>query len=295
MTFEIITPATHEQWLEERTRFVTSTEVASAHETKTMANWQRIKEDKLQGSSFTGNKWTEWGHESEPELAEYAQVFLDNTLVLNTDPQQIVTRDGCSASPDAFNPDFSTGAEFKTTKVPLPDNPAFSRYLCQVQMCLWITGAKHWWLVWWQHENFVPVDIQSQKIMPDPELQAKLVETAAELSAYIFEDVTPSWFTDSAAFEELEPLVKRLGEVEQEKTRAEQEAKQLKARICELTGESASAELGGWKLTVWTRKPSKRFDSTKFKKEHEELYSQYMKTSGTPSKSVRIQKIEEVA
>lgn len=294
MSFEIINPTTHEEWLEARTGFVTATEVASAHTTRTAANWQQIKDRKHGKTVFVGNKYTQWGHDREPELAQWATVFCNPDLLLNEDPQAIVTRGDFSASPDAFTLDWQEGAEFKTTSMPFLDNPARRRYVCQVQFTMWITGAKRWWLIAEEHDNFTPMEPTSDLLEPDEKLQAALVATAKELHAFIFDGVEPDWMGGGGEDAgELEAMVLRLAQLETQRTEIDTRINELKGQVGELCGESASREFGDWKLTVSTRKASTRFNGSAFKKDHPDLHKQYMTSKVKGSKSVSVKRIEK--
>lgn len=289
----VLTPATHEEWVELRQKHITATDVASAVTTKTVANWRRLKKEKIEGATFQGNKATEWGHAREPELFGYASTFLNPDLVLNDDPQMIVTRGArFSCSPDAYTKNVSTGAEFKTTNKPIKENRSYQRYLVQVQFTMWVTGAKQWYLVSEQHDNFVPVEITDELITADEPKQAGVVAVANELYEFVFNDVEPDWF-GGAASDELTTLVTELGELEDQKRNLDQAISEHKALIGDLVGDSASEEIDGWKLTVSTRKPSLRFDSSAFKKDHEGLYKKYMNKQVKGSKTVTVKKIKE--
>ena len=298
MSFEIITPASREAWLEERKRFVTATEVASAYTTRTVANWERIRDTKTGVAHFQGNVYTRWGHEREPVLAQYAELFVNAALVLNTDPQQMVVRDGVSASPDAFTLDYEEGAEFKTTTVPIADNPAYEKYLCQIQVALWITGAKRWHLIAEQHTDFVPGDITHEVIEPDTKLQAELVAVADELAQFVFDGVRPDWMGGADSLDDalaLEQLVTQLAAVQEQTAVLRQEETALKQQIGDLVGGSASDEVAGWKLTVSTTAPSLGFDSKAFKQDHAELWEQYRTRKVAGARRVGIKRIKENA
>ncbi|STC97678.1 YqaJ viral recombinase family protein [Corynebacterium renale] len=295
-----VKPETHEQWLQIRSEHVTATEVASAFVRRTAANWAEIRDRKQGARKFAGNACTRWGHERESEIFDYAQAFIYPDLVLNEDPQTIWVAGRFSATPDSFAPDLKRGCEFKTTSRPLVEKPQLrDQYLAQVQFTMWLAGAKEWALVVEQHDEFQPVELSHEMVAPDVELQHQLAETATDLYRFCFHGIRPAWMGGVGdSLEEVDALadaVQRLGEVEEQQKALGAEAKDLKATITSLCGESASEELGGWKLTVSTRKPSTRFNAAAFKKEHPDLHAEYMTSTVSGSTTVKVTRIEEEA
>lgn len=293
-------PDSHEQWLQVRAEHVTATEVASAFVRRSAANWSEIRDRKQGTRKFAGNAFTRWGHEREAEIFDYARAFIYPDLVLNEDPQTIWVAGRFSATPDSFTPDLKRGCEFKTTSRPLEDKPRLKeQYLAQVQFTMWLSGATEWALVVEQHDEFHPVELSHEMVKPDAHLQHQLAETANDLYRFCFHGIRPEWMGGVGdSLEEVDVLadvVERLGEVEEQQKALAAQAKGLKAQIMDMCGESASEELGGWKLTVSTRKPSKRFNAAAFKKEHPGLHAEYMTSKVAGSTTVRVSRIEEEA
>jgi putative phage-type endonuclease len=102
----------------------------------------------------------------------------------------------------------------------------------------------------------------------EPPLQTKHdVETLLQPSDKVIE-VDKELLAD---FEKLSICKKEISELEEK-------ASEITDRICVFMGEASTAVDGnGTKLCTWKGVTSKRFDSTTFKKEHEDIYNNYLK------------------
>ena len=142
-----------EAWLRARSRGVTATDVARLSSERAL---QAVAMDKLLGSSFAGNAFTDHGRAREPEIARWVR------RVHGIDPSADLYRaelnDAHLATPDGIR--ARNGrielAEIKTTSRSWRSIPR--NYLRQVWWQQYVLGAERTLVVWEQHRDFVPVD-----------------------------------------------------------------------------------------------------------------------------------------
>lgn len=144
-------------WLKARINGVTATDVARLSSATALA---AVAHDKLHGSSFSGNAYTDHGQAREPEIAKWVRSVYGiepsvelfhaagNPLHLAT-PDGIRMRDGLVEL-----------AEIKTTTKAWRSIPR--SYLRQVWWQQYVLGAERTLVVWEQHRDFVPVDAEPQ-------------------------------------------------------------------------------------------------------------------------------------
>ena len=145
-------------WLRARSRGITATDVAkltSAHSVQVVAL------EKLHGSSFGGNAYTDHGRAREPEIARWVKKHYSidpSTALFHAVgmPEHLATPDGVSVPTNGR----LELAEIKTTKSAWRSIPR--SYLRQIWWQQYVLGAERTLLVWEQHDNFVPV-------RPEPE------------------------------------------------------------------------------------------------------------------------------
>jgi len=149
----MVTDGTDEAaWLRARSRGITATDVAKLNSVNAIPN---AALEKLRGSSFTGNAFTEHGKTREPVIAEWV---LENYGIEPSsalfhaveDERHLATPDGVAVIESAV-----TLAEIKTSGKPFEGVPA--GYLRQVYWQQYVLGAERTLFVWEQHKNFVPV------------------------------------------------------------------------------------------------------------------------------------------
>ncbi len=140
-------------WLRARSRGVTATDVARLSGAKSV---QTVALEKLQGSGFGGNAYTDHGREREPEIARWVEarygiVPSDALFHAAGETEHLATPDGLAIT--------SSGslelAEIKTTKSRWRSIPR--SYLRQVWWQQYVLGAERTLLVWERHDDFVPV------------------------------------------------------------------------------------------------------------------------------------------
>ncbi len=81
--------------------------------------------------------------------------------------------------------------------------------------------------------------------------------------------------------------IRKIKELEQQKKQAEEAIDDLKDEIKTYMEKNKTSELSVDVFTVhWTESTSERFDSKAFKKDNEELYSEYLRPSTTKRFSI---------
>ena len=145
-------------WLRARSRGITATDVARL---SGAASVQAVASEKINGSGFGGNVYTDHGRTREPEIARWVEkhygiVSSDALFHATGQTRHLATPDGLAVS--------TSGqlelAEIKTTKSAWRAIPR--SYLRQVWWQQYVLGAERTLLVWEQHDDFVPTN-------PEPE------------------------------------------------------------------------------------------------------------------------------
>ncbi|MEJ3405549.1 YqaJ viral recombinase family protein [Rathayibacter sp. YIM 133350] len=145
-------------WLKARSRGITATDVAKLATAKSIRNaaWE-----KLNGTNFGGNPYTDHGRTREPVIAQWVLrehgIISSSTLFhAERETRHLATPDGIVVRP--------TGhvelAEIKTTNKPWRSIPR--TYLRQVWWQQYVLGAERTLVVWEQHSDFVPVNDEPQ-------------------------------------------------------------------------------------------------------------------------------------
>ena len=139
-------------WIRARSRGVTATDVARLSSERSL---QAVLRDKLLGSGFSGNAFTDHGRAREPEIARWvrAQHRIEPSSTLfhaHGEPLHLATPDGVAVHGSAV-----VLAEIKTTGHAWRSIPR--SYLRQVWWQQYVLGAERTLVVWEQHEGFVPV------------------------------------------------------------------------------------------------------------------------------------------
>lgn len=145
-------------WLRARSRGITATDVAKLSTERSVAT---VVHDKLYGSGFTGNAYTDHGRTREPEIAQWVRakhgiLASDALFHAHGQPSHLATPDGVRVTPSGS----VELAEIKTTSSPWRSIPR--TYLRQIWWQQYVLGAERTLLVWEHHENFVPVSEEPQ-------------------------------------------------------------------------------------------------------------------------------------
>ena len=142
-------------WLRARSKGITATDAARLSGIRSV---QAIALEKVHGSGFGGNAYTDHGWAREPEIArwvngEYGISPSDGLFHANGERQHLATPDGLGRS----HAGDLVLAEIKTTKSACQSIPR--SYLRQIWWQQYVLGAERTLLVWEQHLDFVPVNI----------------------------------------------------------------------------------------------------------------------------------------
>ncbi|MEN0085794.1 MAG: YqaJ viral recombinase family protein [Leifsonia sp.] len=166
-------------WLRARSRGITATDVAKL---STPRSVRAAAYDKLHGTGFSGNVFTQHGRSREPEIAAWVAAThgiepSDLLFHAERDRRHLATPDGLI---------LRTGgrielAEIKTTNKPFRSIPR--HYLRQIWWQQYVLGAERTLFVWEQHDGFVPLrdEPECRWVDRDEAEIAKLVALAADL------------------------------------------------------------------------------------------------------------------
>lgn len=140
-------------WLRARARGVTGTDVARLSSRDAVNS---VAYEKLNGTGFSGNVFTEHGRAREPEIAawvlqEHGIAASDGLFHAERDARHLATPDGIRVDPDGG----LSLCEIKTTSKSWRSIPR--SYLRQVWWQQYVLGAERTLVVWEQHEAFVPI------------------------------------------------------------------------------------------------------------------------------------------
>jgi hypothetical protein len=145
-------------WLRARSAGITATDAAKLSSIRSI---QAVVWDKVHGSAFGGNAYTDHGNAREPEIA--AWVFTNHGIQPSTvlfhaagEKRHLATPDGVNVRQDGV----VELAEIKTTTKSWRGIPR--SYLRQVWWQQYVLGAERTLVVWEQHEDFVPVNAEPE-------------------------------------------------------------------------------------------------------------------------------------
>lgn len=142
-------------WLRARSRGVTGTDVARLSSERAV---RAVAQDKLLGSGFGGNAYTDHGRAREPEIARWVRArhgILPSSALFHAhgEPRHLATPDGV-----AMHGETLVLSEIKTTGHAWRSIPR--SYLRQVWWQQYVLGAERTLVVWEQHDGFVPIDAE---------------------------------------------------------------------------------------------------------------------------------------
>ncbi|MGR6902311.1 YqaJ-like viral recombinase domain protein [Glutamicibacter creatinolyticus] len=167
------------EWLRARSQGITATDVAKLSTERSIksAAW-----DKLYGSGFSGNPYTEHGRRREPVIANWVlenfNIFPSSQLFHSRENRLHL------ATPDGLGFDAQGTpvlAEIKTTNKPFNRVPR--HYLRQILWQQYVIGAERTLFVWEQHENFIPLNAvpEFRWVERDDTMIADLIAKAGSL------------------------------------------------------------------------------------------------------------------
>lgn len=139
-------------WLRARARGVTATDVARMSSAKTL---QGLALEKLLGTGFSGNAYTQHGRAREPEIGRWANRVYgmrSSSSLFHADGNRLhlATPDGLRERDGVLEL-----CEIKTTAHEWRGIPR--SYLRQVWWQQYVLGAERTLVIWEQHDDFVPI------------------------------------------------------------------------------------------------------------------------------------------
>lgn len=274
-----------ERWLADRRGLITATDVVTLATSGT-AGWTRLKAEKAgHNKPWTGNRYTQWGHEREPVIAaamreKYPWLAPNSILVRNDDdprwgatPDMIGDAGLCQIKTDLRHGDVRTKEE--------------RSHVIQCQWELLVTGLNENIIAYEPYEEtefgFRLVDQfadpQVFLIKRDDDMIADLIELAEKF----------------LAMGEPSPMDALLADYADAKARADAAAVDVaaaKEKIRHEIGERDSykhvTDFGSINLS--TPKPAERFDSKRFKEERPDDFREYVKLSQSkPSLTISVE------
>ena len=283
--YKVLEFDSEQEWLAASQQSFTATMMADLATGGSAAREKVYRDRHGLNKPFAGNSYTQWGHEREPGLVNYAREHVDSRLVHSTDLYVSPEIEDAACTPDAVGTHedgtVAVLAEAKTTTKmwwKLEDVP--DRYMWQIQWQLLVTGAEACVLVFEYHEDFEPRGIDRFIIRPDRDMQKRLVALLARQKDFEAEHVEarlPDFFAD------------RVCELSKLKAQARALEDELKAEIREFTGgEDFSYSDDDVQVTLSTPKPSARFQTAEFKKAEPELYKRFVKAGKAPAQRVTL-------
>jgi len=166
-------------WLRARSRGITATDVAKL---STPRSLRAAVYDKLHGTGFSGNSYTQHGRVREPEIAAWVAAThgiqpSDALFHAERDRRHLATPDGLAVRSD----ERIELCEIKTTNKPFRSIPR--SYLRQIWWQQYVLGAERTLFVWEQHDGFVPLhdEPECRWVDRDDAEIAKLVGLAGDL------------------------------------------------------------------------------------------------------------------
>jgi hypothetical protein len=186
-------------WLRARSRGITATDVAKL---STPRSLRAAVYDKLHGTGFSGNSFTQHGRVREPEIAAWVAAThgiqpSDALFHAERDRRHLATPDGLAVRPG----EHIELCEIKTTNKPFRSIPR--SYLRQIWWQQYVLGAERTLFVWEQHDGFVPLhdEPESRWVDRDEAEIAKLVALAGDLIELLRQATSPSAPAQPAARE----------------------------------------------------------------------------------------------
>lgn len=278
-----------EDWLRSREGVLTATQIARLVIGGPAERLAVRKEFEGERKDFD-SRYLAWGREREPKIAEYSRLFVDSSLEPNRYFLVSARDPRIGATPDAIGNDVI--GEFKTSRNPMPDDLSQAmdrlhmRYYVQVQVQLLVTGAEACVFAWEQHDDEwpspEPYEIRHQIILPDKEMWEIITES---VDRFFNEDVDVDEVTQTV----IQDKIDELREIQEQQDNLKQQESKIRDQIQELLGdEDVSLELHGAKVSSYQPKPSKRFDSTAFKKAHPDMYQEFVKAGAQRERTLRI-------
>lgn len=278
MSFEVIPRVSEEQWLAERMKRVTATNIGK------LANGGpavrlALKREKQGERTFFGNAYTEWGHEREPSL------LARLGFLFGLEPNDALYVDGdWAATPDGVHPSLPVLAEVKTTGIDWWQGDDVStlehlrrvmpEYVDQVLWAQLVCDASETVFAWEVREGepgaFTPGVARHIRIPRDDARIAELVEIATDFLVFLAED--------DVEVSEWDGFMARYKIAKSELAEKQSVVADLEREFREKQGDRELAvETPFGKISYSRNKPRKAFDRAGFVEAHPELKSEIEK------------------
>ena len=272
MTAIILDHDSEQEWLEQRRRYITASEVSRlAHSSSA---WDEIRAEKRGEKKFAGNAFTRWGHEREPRIIEKLNESFTDTPVEANDKLWVLEGTRWAATPDAVGEacvvDAKTGSRDAFEE-------AFDKYTDQVIWQMLVCGKSFGWLVFEERIDdgdfgqFLPGEVEAHYIQYDETRAEELMRIANRFLEGTDMDVSiimSDYFEAKAQRDKAQTLMNECAD-----------AIKAKADGGKFT---YADDLGS--VTATPAKVGTRFDSKAFKDAHPDLFAEFQCPSTTAAR-----------
>lgn len=293
MGFRLLENHGTDEWLEQRKHYITATDMAKIRSGSDKA-FRTLWNEKRSESSFRGNKYTEWGHEREPIIAEWVRTQLpemrhNTSLVVSDEHPKF------ACTPDMLSEAGAT-VQIKTIMEKNDWKPGRvkSDYAAQREWELIVLGKDEGMFAVETYREtatgFEPRELRLEPYKSNPKLRKKLLDIAERFLSY-----EPSEIEEYAGDAGLEFIVALAKDKTSEIADLEKRLRELKAErdgyfdliVAELGESPRQVRFENAIVEVTRSKPSERFDRKAFKADYPELEEKYTIT-GTSKIGVKI-------
>jgi hypothetical protein len=243
-----------EAWLAERAKGVCASEVHRIANGG-RSTWRRILEDKLNGSTFKGNRHTRRGHRREPVLLGVLKDTVSRTIEPNDRLFSHPEHSRHMATPDAMGSDDRRfGVEVKSHAAGWARTDVPPDHYDQCQWGMWVTESPRWLYAWEvMDEDGLPSLDDPAHVWIDRD-EKRIAELAAAAEAFL------AWWDagapeDDGLPDELDEALAAWVEARARKQAAEADEKAaeavVRAHIAGVPGaEDKGLKLAGWRAQV---------------------------------------------
>lgn len=272
----------YEAWQEAKRHLITATDVATLA-SSSVAGWAQLKARKAGKKGFPSNQYMQWGIERETVIAQimaekYPWLAPNTHLVrMDEDPRFGAT------------PDMLGDAGLCQIKTSLWKGEKWSeppqKYVDQCQWEMYVTGLDENILA---VEYYEPTEGGFRVVDPFEPVHELLIERDSDRIVYLIE--LAEKFLAMGEPSPMDALIADWADAKIAADVAKDRLAEVEEKIRHEIGDQPSfkhvSEAGS--VTLSTPKPTERFDSARFKKEHEDTYREYVTTSqGKPRLTVR--------